>query len=306
MSNLKEQFNNYTETPDTKVWDNISHTMKVRQYLRTAGIIAGAAVVAGIGIGIALSTGSSNSPAGHEVAANTTTMPAIAAPVTINTNDIEAVPAALPTKSEATPATTATTANSSEATATTTVAVTAAPSSSESPEAALNASETPSPAPAIAAEAEPATQPAVATTNASESNNAQDLQTVVATNNEYAPATQSTATPEQNAKNITDSTVEQQNIWIPNAIRPNDDIENNRYFKPTFTKPDEIDHYEMQIFSRGGHRIYTSKRIGDQGWDGKSEGKYVPTGVYVYLITYRDASRIVHQKRGTVTVIYNK
>ena len=314
MSNLKEQLDNYTETPDTKVWDSISRTISLRR-IRTAGIIAGAAIVAGVGIAIALNNSGAEAT---DMADATVAQPAMATPSQLAADNNESLAVVSTPTATAAP----TTAAATKPAATKPADVKAATQVS-----AEVASQPVQPATA-------AVQPAAASmqeTVVADKSNVEPvfadavgqnvpLRTVndLLTDNlpviDEEPAALDAAVqnipPEHiaqpQAKNTTDTVNEQQNLWIPNAIRPNDDNENNRYFKPIFTKPDEVDHFEMHIFARGGHRIYSTKRLGDQGWDGKSEGKYVPTGVYVYLITYRDASRIVRQKRGTVTVIYNK
>jgi gliding motility-associated-like protein len=88
-------------------------------------------------------------------------------------------------------------------------------------------------------------------------------------------------------------------IFVPNAFAP-EGI--NRTFKPvtTFVSSRE---YLFNIYNRFGQLIFET---GDpsEGWDGKMNGEYVPQGVYVYVIRYRDTRNQPYVLKGTVTVVF--
>lgn len=91
-------------------------------------------------------------------------------------------------------------------------------------------------------------------------------------------------------------------IWLPNAFTPgSDDV--NATFGPSFSVEKE---YELVIYSRNGGKIFRSTPEVKR-WDGKYEGgDYVPNGVYIYDIMYRDGENRLQRKTGTVTVILNE
>lgn len=70
-------------------------------------------------------------------------------------------------------------------------------------------------------------------------------------------------------------------FWVPNSFTPNSDGYND-VFLP---KVRDVASYKLQIFSRTGQLIFVSDDI-DTGWDGTFNGKQVPTGVYVWKISY--------------------
>ena len=72
-------------------------------------------------------------------------------------------------------------------------------------------------------------------------------------------------------------------VFMPNAFSPNDDGFND-FFQP-FT-PCEMENFNMKIFDRWGGNLYDSG-IGLPGiWDGKARGQKLPTGVYLWVVSY--------------------
>jgi len=81
-------------------------------------------------------------------------------------------------------------------------------------------------------------------------------------------------------------------IWInirpiPNAFTPDDDSFNSLFLQGV----------NLEVWNRWGESIYK----GDDGWDGKYNGKIVAKGTYFYAIRVSESNII----KGTVTVISN-
>ncbi|MGH2649093.1 MAG: gliding motility-associated C-terminal domain-containing protein [Ginsengibacter sp.] len=60
--------------------------------------------------------------------------------------------------------------------------------------------------------------------------------------------------------------------------------------------------YTMRVFNRFGEIIYSSNSLQSK-WDGTSRGKAQPDGVYVYVMTYYDLQKKIHQQKGTITLL---
>jgi gliding motility-associated-like protein len=87
---------------------------------------------------------------------------------------------------------------------------------------------------------------------------------------------------------------------LPTAFTPNDDGIND-VFGPTGNK---IEDFHMMIYNRWGQMLYETRNP-EQGWDGKYENKYCETGIYVYVVSYRDANNPdeVTTTKGNVTLV---
>lgn len=94
-------------------------------------------------------------------------------------------------------------------------------------------------------------------------------------------------------------------IFVPNAIRPDSHIGENRTFK-IFTEDNIADEgFQVYIFNRWGEMVYQSKDKNFE-WDGTFQGKPVPVSAYSYVIYYKgaeDPSGEIHQLQGGVTVL---
>lgn len=87
-------------------------------------------------------------------------------------------------------------------------------------------------------------------------------------------------------------------LFIPNAFTPGEAT--NNVFKPESEK--QISDFEMKIFSRGGMQVFSCKNI-NQGWDGYVKGSLAPSGVYVYIITYKDSKNKKHTQKGSLMLL---
>ena len=90
------------------------------------------------------------------------------------------------------------------------------------------------------------------------------------------------------------------NTYIPNAFTPM--RETNHVFMPVNTFV-SYEGYSFAIYSRTGNLIFMTHDP-YQGWDGRVNGKYAPTGVYIYKLQYRYPNGETYSKTGSVTLIY--
>jgi hypothetical protein len=95
--------------------------------------------------------------------------------------------------------------------------------------------------------------------------------------------------------------------YIPNAISPQSNDGNNQV--SVYSKDDRIEKISyFAIFDRWGELVYKKNELTlnnlEQGWDGRSSGRIVAQGVYIWVVEFAliDGSKI--QKSGEVTVIH--
>jgi gliding motility-associated-like protein len=88
------------------------------------------------------------------------------------------------------------------------------------------------------------------------------------------------------------------NIFIPTGFTPNGDG-NNDLFR---VRGNNISHYDINIFNQWGQRIWYSQKE-TIGWNGQSNGEYVPNGNYAYAIEvfFDNGSKTFY--RGNISVI---
>jgi gliding motility-associated-like protein len=89
-------------------------------------------------------------------------------------------------------------------------------------------------------------------------------------------------------------------ITMPTGFSPNGDG-NNDIFKPQGSAL-YTHEYEMQIYNRWGQQVFRSTDP-TVGWDGYYESKQSQTGVYAYIITYKNVFNEAKIKKGNVTLI---
>jgi gliding motility-associated-like protein len=89
-------------------------------------------------------------------------------------------------------------------------------------------------------------------------------------------------------------------IDMPTGFSPNGDG-NNDTFKPQGSALYSHE-YEMRIYSRWGQEVFRSTDP-TVGWDGYYENKQSQTGVYAYVITYKNVFNEAKIKKGNVTLI---
>ena len=91
-------------------------------------------------------------------------------------------------------------------------------------------------------------------------------------------------------------------IEIPNFFSPGSTIGSNDEFKVSYKS---IINFKCSIFNRWGNLLYQWTDPA-KGWDGKVHGKFVPTGVYYYIIEYKGADGKTHTKSGDINVLRSK
>ena len=107
-------------------------------------------------------------------------------------------------------------------------------------------------------------------------------------------------TPDQITAVFTDKTRDlQSGVNVPTGFTPNGD-NNNDYFKPVGSGKFESD-YEMTVWNRWGQEVYRGTSPVD-GWDGYYKGQQAPTGVYAYIIKYKNIFGEEKMLKGNVTL----
>jgi gliding motility-associated-like protein len=87
-------------------------------------------------------------------------------------------------------------------------------------------------------------------------------------------------------------------VFIPNVFTPNDDSRND-IFKLIITTAKD---FSMTIYNRWGGLVFESNNF-NVGWDGISNGVICPEGVYVYVVTFKNARGLEKKLHGTLTLI---
>jgi gliding motility-associated-like protein len=86
-------------------------------------------------------------------------------------------------------------------------------------------------------------------------------------------------------------------LVIPQIITPNNDSYNDEW------RIKNIDLYpgaEVRVYNRWGKLVFSTKNLSDNPWDGRSEGKMVPTDSYHYILYLNDGSE---PRSGVISVI---
>ena len=73
-------------------------------------------------------------------------------------------------------------------------------------------------------------------------------------------------------------------LYVPTAFTPNGDGKNDRWSIPNL---DLADGALVQVFDRAGQVVFNAANS-SASWDGNYQGLPLPTGVYIYLIRFRD------------------
>jgi gliding motility-associated-like protein len=92
-------------------------------------------------------------------------------------------------------------------------------------------------------------------------------------------------------------------FYVPNAFVPSSNSPDVNVFKPKGIGIDTRN-YLFIIYDRWGKEIYKTTEW-DEGWNGKfgNTGDYLPVGVYVYYIKYKEMFGFEKEKAGSVTLV---
>ena len=101
-------------------------------------------------------------------------------------------------------------------------------------------------------------------------------------------------------------------VWVPNAFTPNGDGINDLFY---FISLNQLEDVTFDIFNRYGENIHHAyaktldsslqdELIKTFAWDGTYNGNKVPTGTYIYRLTYKRLGNTrVYDTTGTINVI---
>ena len=91
-------------------------------------------------------------------------------------------------------------------------------------------------------------------------------------------------------------------FYIPNAFDPTSNSSDINVFKPK-GKGVNLSLYQMVIYDRWGKEIFSTTDW-NEGWNGKfnNVGDYLPHGVYVYYIKYKELYGTYFERTGSVTL----
>ena len=101
-------------------------------------------------------------------------------------------------------------------------------------------------------------------------------------------------------------------VWVPNAFTPNGDGVNDLFY---FVSLNQLEDVTFDIFNRYGERIHsaTAKTLDSSNqqevidifaWDGTYKGNKVPTGTYIYRLSYKRLGNTrVYDTTGTINVV---
>lgn len=91
-------------------------------------------------------------------------------------------------------------------------------------------------------------------------------------------------------------------LEIPNAFSPANQDGVNDVWKVSYRS---LISFECHIFNRAGIKMATLTSP-DQGWDGKYKGKFVPAGVYFYVIKAVGADGRKYDRGGDINIINSR
>ncbi|MDR0506697.1 MAG: gliding motility-associated C-terminal domain-containing protein [Dysgonamonadaceae bacterium] len=91
-------------------------------------------------------------------------------------------------------------------------------------------------------------------------------------------------------------------IQIPNFFSPGSTAGVNDEFRVSYKS---ISNFKCSIFNRWGNLLYQWNDPA-KGWNGTVAGKFVPTGVYFYIIEYTDSNGKKQVKKGSINILRSK
>lgn len=88
-------------------------------------------------------------------------------------------------------------------------------------------------------------------------------------------------------------------LEIPNAFSPHNEDGVNDLWKVSYKS---LVSYECHIFNRWGQQLFSSTDP-SEGWDGKTGSKFVPAGVYYYVINATGSDGVRYKRAGDINII---
>ncbi|MDX8339231.1 PKD domain-containing protein [Draconibacterium sp. IB214405] len=111
-----------------------------------------------------------------------------------------------------------------------------------------------------------------------------------------------------NSFDCTDTIVKQLSVAFdklnpPTAFSPNATNTEDQEFR-LYAEGVVDEGYNLLIFNRWGEVVFESASQ-EYGWDGKMKnGNFAPTGVYTWILEYRDFRGVGHKQQGNVTLLF--
>lgn len=96
--------------------------------------------------------------------------------------------------------------------------------------------------------------------------------------------------------------ISESSLDVPNAFSPGTTPGINDEFRVAYRS---VVNYKCWIFNRWGVQMYHSTNPAE-GWDGKKGGKYVPPGVYFYIIEARGSNGESLNRKGSINILRPK
>jgi len=87
-------------------------------------------------------------------------------------------------------------------------------------------------------------------------------------------------------------------IYMPNSFTPNNDGINDYMM---VYSDDTLTFFELKVYTLSGEIIWKAEDI-SVAWDGGDE-YYVPDGIYIYLLLYRDEQNNPYTQTGHLNII---
>lgn len=91
-------------------------------------------------------------------------------------------------------------------------------------------------------------------------------------------------------------------LRCPNAFSPQNQDGVNDEWKVSYSS---LVSYDCHIFNRWGQELFHSTNPAD-GWDGRAGGKFVPSGVYFYVIKAEGADGVKYNISGDINIVGSK
>ena len=94
--------------------------------------------------------------------------------------------------------------------------------------------------------------------------------------------------------------IDEFSLYVPTAFSPDGDG-SNEFFKPYGSGIAETNYYFI-VFDRWGMKVFETKDY-NQTWDGKTSGEKAKTGIYTWVLFYKDLIGNGKTSAGTVTLL---
>lgn len=88
-------------------------------------------------------------------------------------------------------------------------------------------------------------------------------------------------------------------LLIPNAFSPQGSPGVNDEWKVSYKS---LVRFECSVFARNGTCVFSTTDPA-QGWDGRYHGKFVPAGVYYYVINAMGADGVAYKRSGDINIV---